>query len=220
MCSLVREYLRSIGVVGEFANNGDDCLIFLEKSDLYKIKGLSEWFLRYGFEMEVEEPVFEFEECVFCQTQPVLVDAAEDKWVMVRQPTVAMAKDALSLSVSTELGFRQWCYQVGVGGNALYGDMPIFCELYKAYQREGVASNVAHSAIISDSGFMRMAKIPRIRGEYAGSISDDTRVSFFKAFGYPPSMQIAMEREIRMLSFKGVRDLSENISLSSGLTTI
>lgn len=220
MCSLVREYLRSIGVVGEFANNGDDCLIFLEKSDLYKIKGLSEWFLRYGFEMEVEEPVFEFEECVFCQTQPVLVDAAEDKWVMVRQPTVAMAKDALSLSVSTELGFRQWCYQVGVGGNALYGDMPIFCELYKAYQREGVASNVAHSAIISDSGFMRMAKIPRIRGEYAGSISDDTRVSFFKAFGYPPSMQIAMEREIKMLSFKGVRDLGENIALSSGLTTI
>jgi len=220
MCTLVREYLRERGVTAEFANNGDDCLIFMEKSDLYKIADLPKWFLEYGFEMEVEAPVYEFEECVFCQMQPVLVDAAADVWIMCRQASVAMAKDALSLSVSTELGYRQWSYQVGVGGNALYGDMPIFCELYKAYKRNGVDSNVVHSAILADSGFLRMAKEPRVRGEYAGTISDDTRVSFYKAFGYPPSMQIAMEREISTMNYSGVHDHCNNISIGCGLTTI
>jgi len=220
MCTLVREYLRSIGVRAELANNGDDCLIFMEKSDLYKLEGLSEWFLRYGFEMEVEEPVFEFEECVFCQMQPVLVEAATDTWVMVRQPSTAFAKDALSLSVSTELGYRQWSYQVGVGGHALYGDMPIFCELYKVYKEQGVPSNANNSAILADSGFLRLSKVPRVRGDYVGQISDDTRVSFFKAFGYPPSMQIAMEHEIRGMSYQHVHNLTANIALSCGLTTI
>jgi hypothetical protein len=220
MCTLVREYLRSIGVQAELANNGDDCLIFMEKSDLYKLEGLSEWFLRYGFEMEVEEPVFEFEECVFCQMQPVLVNAAKDTWVMCRQPSAAFAKDALSLSVSTELGFRQWSYQVGVGGHALYGDMPIYCELYKVYKDQGVDSNANNSAILADSGFLRLSKTPRVRGDYVGQISDDTRVSFFKAFGYPPSMQIAMEHEIKGMSYNNVHNLTENIALSCGLTTI
>jgi hypothetical protein len=143
-----------------------------------------------------------------------------DRWVMCRQPQVAFAKDSLSLSVSTELGYRQWSYQVGVGGLALYGDMPIFCELYKVYKREGVPSNLVKANIIADSGFIRLSRTPRVRGDYVGEISDDTRVSFFKAFGYPPSMQIAMENELKAMSYSGVRNLPVNIAVNCGLTTI
>jgi len=220
MVSLVKWYLMSIGVPAELGNNGDDCLVFMDNCNLYKLAGISEWFLRFGFEMEVEKPVYEFEECVFCQMQPVLVDAVEDRWVMCRQPQVAFAKDSLSLSVSTELGYRQWSYQVGVGGLALYGDMPIFCELYKVYKREGVPSNLMKANIVADSGFIRLSRTPRVRGDHVREISDDTRVSFFKAFGYPPSMQIAMENEIKARSYSGVRNLPVNIAISSGLTTI
>lgn len=231
MCTLVREYVRSIGLDCELVNNGDDCVLFLEKSDLHKIcskqdgvwgsQHLEEWFLKYGFEMEVEEPVFEFEEVVFCQSQPILLDKAEDKWVMCRQPTAAWGKDALSLTESTALGFRQWSYQVGVGGAALFGDLPIFGALYEFYKRNGVDSNVKNSLIVSDSGFMRMSSKPRIRGDYRGEISDDTRVSFYKAFGYIPSMQIAMEKELSKMFYTD--DLSHhpvNIAVGCGLTTI
>jgi hypothetical protein len=220
MCTLVREYLRGKGIVAEFINNGDDCLVIMEKSDLYKIDDLASWFLDFGFEMEVEEPVYVFEKCVFCQTQPVLVDKANDIYVMVRQPEAAFGKDALSLCVSTELGYRQWSYQVGVGGSALYGDMPVFCELYKAYKRNGVESRVKNSLLVSDSGFMRMSSKPRIRGEFRGTISDDTRVSFFKAFGYLPSVQIAMEKEISASNYSGLTDHVVNISKAVGLYTV
>lgn len=231
MCTLIREYVKELGIHAELANNGDDCLLFIEKSDLYKITtlvgekweapALEQWFLRYGFEMEVEPPVFEFEECVFCQSQPILVDAALDRWVMCRQPTSAWGKDALSLTEATELGFRQWSYQVGVGGWALFGDMPIFGALYQCYKRNGVDSKVKNSLIVSDSGFMRMCdKGPRVRGDHHVRISDDTRLSFFKAFGYPPSVQIAMEAELAVASYCGINDYPENIAVGWGLTTI
>jgi len=220
MCTLAREYLREKGVQTEFVNNGDDCIVFMEKSDLHKISDLPQWFLRYGFEMEVEDPVYVFEECVFCQAQPVLLDAMTDTYVMCRQPKVAFGKDAISLAVDTEIGFRQWSYQVGVGGSALFGDLPIFCELYKAHKRNGIDSNVKSSLIISDSGFMRMSAQPRIRGDFRGQISDDTRVSFFKAFGYPPSVQMEMEQELASNNYAGLTDHVANISVGCGLFTI
>jgi len=218
MCSLVREYVRSLNIHAEFINNGDDCVLFIEKRDLPKLNNLAEWFLDYGFEMEVEPPVYEIEHIVFCQAQPVLVDRAMDKYVMVRQPEAALGKDAMCLSATDERKFRQWSYQVGVGGLALYGDMPIYKELYLAYKRNGIDSNVHNSLLVSDSGFMRMAR-QIVRGNEHSVISDDTRVSFFKAFGILPSIQVDTENRLRMMEYNGLHHHSHNISLNVGLYT-
>jgi hypothetical protein len=50
------------------ANNGDDCVIIIEKRHLKKLDDLPSWFLTMGFRMEVEKPVYEFEQIEFCQT--------------------------------------------------------------------------------------------------------------------------------------------------------
>lgn len=220
MSELILEYVRSLGIKAQFANNGDDCVLIIERRDLPKVSNLGSWFLRYGFEMKLESTARTFEEIEFCQMQPVLVDAASDTWVMVRQPGSAFGKDAMALAVDTERGFRQWSYQVGVGGHALYGDMPIYCELYAAYRRNGIDSNVSANLLVSDSGFMRLAKVPRVRGDHCKPISDDTRVSFYKAFGYPPSVQIAMEEELRKMDYCGIHPLDINIAPGWGLTTL
>jgi hypothetical protein len=126
----------------------------------------------------------------------------------------------MSLAVNTELGFRQWSYQVGVGGHALYGDMPIYCELYEAYRRNGIPSNISSSYVVSDSGFIRLTKVPRIRGNTPVPVTDDVRLSFYSAFGYPPSVQIAMERELRAMDYAGLVRLGNNISVGWGLSTL
>lgn len=217
MCTLVREYIRELGIKAEFVNNGDDCVLIISRKDKEKLGNLNAWFLKYGFEMEVEKAVDVFEEIVFCQTQPVWSGTA---WVMVRQPSVAFGKDAMALGESTTRGFQQWSEQVGVGGHALYGDIPIFGAYYDAYRRDGIASNLASKYLISDSGFMRMAKIPRVRGEGVCVPTVATRVSFYRAFGYPPSMQIAMERELKGYRVAAVQYSHINPSVACGLTTI
>lgn len=218
MCSLIREYVRELGIKCDLVNNGDDCVLFLDRRNLSKLSGLSEWFLKYGFEMEVEAPVYEFEEVVFCQAQPVLVSTAEDKWVMVRQPATALGKDSTCLAADSELAFRQWSYQVGTGGLALYGDMPIYKELYLAYRRNGVASNVGRSLLVSDSGFMRATK-QIVRGNEHSVVSDDTRVSFYKAFGIIPSIQVEMEQELRRMDYAGLKHYPVNLATSCGMFT-
>lgn len=195
MCTLVREYLRELGVVGQFANNGDDCVLFVERGDLPKFDGLHTWFLKYGFEMKIDNITDVFEQVEFCQTQPVNV---RGQWVMVRQPEVALSKDGVCLGGRTELDFKQWCYQVGVGGSALYGDLPVYCELYQMYKRIGVPSKIGDSLLVSDSGFHRMSKHPRVRGVMrSDDIDSNTRLSFFKAFGLPPSGQVRIEQYLR-----------------------
>jgi hypothetical protein len=220
MCELVLEYVRSVGINAQFANNGDDCVLIIERADLAKVANLDTWFLTYGFEMKLESTATTFEHIEFCQMQPVMTCASTDSWVMVRQPVSAFGKDAMSLAVNTELGFRQWSYQVGVGGHALYGDMPIYCELYEAYRRNGIPSNVSSSYVVSDSGFIRLTKVPRIRGNTPVPVTDDVRLSFYSAFGYPPSVQIAMERELRAMDYAGLVRLGNNISVGWGLSTL
>lgn len=218
MCSLIREYIDELGIKCDLVNNGDDCVLFLDRRNLSKLSGLSVWFLKYGFEMEVEDPVYEFEEVVFCQAQPVLACALSDKWVMVRQPTAAMGKDAMCLSADSEHAFRQWSYQVGTGGLALYGDMPIYKELYLAYRRNGIDSNVGRSLLVSDSGFMRATR-QMVRGNELSVISDDTRVSFYKAFGIVPSIQVEMEAELRCMDYVGIKHYPVNIAAACGRFT-
>lgn len=209
MSCLVKCFCDERKINAQFVNNGDDCVLFINREDMVKLGGLNEWFLDFGFEMKQEDPVYEFEQVVFCQTQPVFVDG---KPVMVRQLETALSKDAMALGVETELGFKQWCHAVGTGGLALYGDMPIFGELYSMYQREGVVSDIDKSLVVSDSGFMRMSKVRR--AEYK-PVSDATRVSFFRAFGVLPSTQIVIEEKLRKTHLGGIEyDVGVNSQLS------
>jgi len=214
MCTLMREYVREKGITAQFVNNGDDCVFMIEKTQYHLLDDLKEWFLEAGFSMTVDAETEVFEEIEFCQTQPVKTPSG---WVMVRQPETALAKDALCLGASTELAFRQWCYQVGVGGYALYGDMPIFSALYKFYQRVGVKSHVGSSFLLSDSWFMRLTKTPRIRDGDSVSVSDCTRLSFYKAFGVPPSSQVRIEQYLEAGTLDGIRNMNCNVSPAVGV---
>ena len=139
---------------------------------------------------------------------------------MVRQPSSAFAKDSIALGERTRTDYCRWAYQVGVGGHALCGDMPIFSAYYEAYRRNGLDSNLGNKYCISDSGFLRLSKIPRIRSGETVEITQACRVSFYLAFGYPPSMQIAMEKELGTFVVGGERTSVINPAVAMGLTTI
>lgn len=218
MCSMVREYLRELGVRGHLANNGDDCVVFMEESDLPKLSGLKDWFIRYGFEMKIDNITDVFEKVEFCQMQPVSVDG---KWVMVRQPSAALGKDAVFLGGRNDKEFSQWSHQVGIGGSALYGDLPVYNALYKMYEENGVASKLGDSLLVSDSGFLRLSKTPRVRGCLAsGDISGHTRVSFFKAFDITPSEQIRVENRLRGFVYHGWGHCDVNPTPATGIALV
>lgn len=66
MVGLVYSYMTSLGIKWRLANNGDDCVLMVERRDLNKLQGLCKWFSEMGFTMESEGSVDVFEQIVFC----------------------------------------------------------------------------------------------------------------------------------------------------------
>lgn len=198
MCTLVHRMSVEFGISCDLVNNGDDCVIILERTDLWKLMedgkirdDIEAWFLDAGFEMEFEPPVDVFEQIVFCQMQPVWNGT---KWVMVRQPEVALCKDSICLGCSTMHEYGQWARSIGVGGLALYGDMPVYRAFYSCFNRLGEGYKPSRSLLTRDSGFYKLC----VRGRnHTGVVTPEARVSFYRAFGITPALQEVLEEKFQ-----------------------
>lgn len=196
MCTLVHRMSVEFGIKCDLINNGDDCVIILERADLWKLyddgkirSDIEEWYLDAGFEMEFEPPEDVFEKIVFCQMQPVWNG---EVWIMVRQPEAALCKDTICLGCDSMHEYGQWARSIGVGGLALYGDMPVYRSFYAAFNRLGEGYKPSRSLLTRDSGFYKLC----VRGRnHRGVVSSEARVSFYRAFGITPALQIVLEQK-------------------------
>lgn len=186
MCGLVWAYAKECGVRLELANNGDDCVVFMERSDEGKFRaGLVEFFSSRGFVMEVEPTCHEFEEVEFCQTQPVKVCGG---WRMIRNPRTCLRKDVMCLRpVQNDLCFKKWLYAVGEGGVDLNNGVPVLSVFYETLRRHGVKSDKFQD-LESVHRFARSSSATK------GEVTDEARASFYVAFGLTPPMQRVIER--------------------------
>ncbi len=194
MCSMIKAYFLHKGVNAQLANNGDDCVVFLEKRDLpHFMEGLTAWFLRLGFNMTVEAPVTSFCQLEFCQTKPIF-DGVE--WIMCRNPHTAIAKDSVMLkSWDTPSIFRGWLDAVGTGGLSLTSRLPVFQAFYSSYVRAGKRRAIPKELLPWSFTNMcdGMNRTP-------GIVLPEARLSFWEAFDITPDEQIELEKYYDELS--------------------
>lgn len=182
MCSLVYAFCKQRKVRARLANNGDDCVLFLERSDLQKLDGLNDWFLEMGFNMKREDPVYVFEHVVFCQTQPVW---ASTEWRMTRQFPNCLRKDTMMLDVTPDQA-RERIAAIGHCGMAVAAGVPCLQSIYTRMASVGLAT-------VDESvgyGFRMMSKG---LSKDPVTITDEARLSFWLAFGVTPTAQEAFE---------------------------
>lgn len=220
MSMIVIGYCETLGIKWRLANNGDDCVVFVERRDLPRLNGISKWFLDFGFTLTIEEPVFCLEQVVFCQAQPVLTSTG---WRMTRDPRTAMSKDCVSLlGWDNEAQFSHWAYAIGTCGLALTLGVPVWEQWYRRLLRLG-AENGGALDRVCDSGMGYMS-----RGVIGGKVDSQCRVSFYKAFGITPDLQEALELEYTFpvhiaptcpMNFSQVRTLDSQNPLSAWLAS-
>jgi len=191
MCAMIYVRSKNVNVKIRLLNNGDDCVIIMEQSDLSAfVQGLIEEFHTYGFHIVVEEPVYDFEKISFCQMQPVFDGS---KHVMCRDPGLAFAKDAFCVrSVTTIKEMREWIGSVGKGGLSIAAKLPMFQEFYSMFVRNSYGECRKD---ISDIGGLYYWNNNMDRK--VSRITPEARSSFYFAFGVSPSMQIEFERYMR-----------------------
>jgi len=192
MVLVLKTYFDIVGVDCELVNNGDDSVIICERSAYDKFRGLPKFMLSCGFNMKIGNPVDVLEHVEFCQTRPVYTSTG---WVMCRDPRVVVRKDSICrLPMTTNEMIRAWSRDVGKCGLSNYGDMPVLSAYYSTMVRVGnVKRVVKHHAMET----FRYFGATRQSGT---KVSEETRYSFYKAFGIMPDVQIAFEQQCSTVS--------------------
>jgi hypothetical protein len=202
VCGLMWEYFQEVGLEASLANMGDDCVIFLEKSQLELLrKTLHGWWLRRGYNAVTEHPCFELEKIEFCQSNPVEVNG---EYVMVRNPVKALSKDCITLSSSETVQQVASSYMaISTCGRIINSGVPISFALHSAIYR---ASKRYTRDVDINPDFMfrqiEFGNFERMRGltYKRKDIRDSTRLSYYRAFGIAPDTQILIEEYYNSLA--------------------
>jgi hypothetical protein len=201
MCAMIWTYLNHYGIDAKLANNGDDCVLFLERGDLPRLVTLPAFFLRLGFNMTVEPPSHRLEDVEFCQCR--VVEHQPGKFRAVRNPKNSIPKD---LMTTKKLNVKEILYQrgaVAAGGLALAGDLPVLGAFYRWMDsgQRGARMDIGY-------GFRQL--VGTLQVKYAEP-SDTARASFALAFNVSPCEQLEIEAWFRRNPFDaGVADWSES----------
>lgn len=189
MCSLIYSYCESRHIPIEMidlVDNGDDATIICDEKYVNAFNGLDAFCAELGFVLTREPVVDTLEHISFCQMQPVCV--GDDEWTMVRSWPSAINKDLHTTHhVNTELLHKSYLAGLGVCGLAMGAGVPVFQAFYGLLGRMGTPMSP------EDMGEVGMRQWIHGLEARVLPITDDARVSFWKAFGVLPEHQIAME---------------------------
>lgn len=197
MCGLGKVYCEESGVrSADLINNGDDCAFIMERAELHLfLEGLDAWFRRRGFVMVAENPVYELEDIEFCQGHPVMMD--HDTCLMVRNIKTALQKDTMCLMpVNKPMDYYHWVRAIGDAGCAMAGDVPVIGAFYKYFASAQPTGRCKHVERKQSTGLFYHSKGMHRNGLRT---SDIARVSFWRAFGILPHVQVELEKCIVQL---------------------
>lgn len=191
MCGLVFAYSRSRGVPVKLMNNGDDCVVMMERSHQTAfMEGLDDWFLEMGFRMTIEKPVYQLAEIEFCQMRAI--EYGSGQIIMVRNIPVALRKDSLiTVDVSKPKLLQAWMTAVGRGGLSMTGGIPIMQNFYRRliHLGGGVTNNVSKQLNRNSGMHMLGQGMDRAFSEPTA----EARLNVFIAWGITPDEQVALE---------------------------
>lgn len=164
---------------------GDDFGVFLPRDEISQIDDLLGLFLGYGFEVEAEPPSYEFEQVEFCQMRPIHCG----EWMCVRGPA-CLEKDLIRINDNAALSPQNWAYAVGECGYTWCKSVPVYHAFYTWLKHNGTKTDKPYS--LQEGGLSywskRLPPLPKL------AITEETRLSFERAFGIAPTLQIEMEQ--------------------------
>lgn len=207
MCYMIYEYM-DILEIADYAvgNNGDDAFIIVERYNVKKVvDNLYDQFKKFGYIMEIGELAYDMEEIDFCQTRPVFDGSS---WRMVRDPRNSCTKDTISIHPFNSV--KDYCAytdSIGTGGLSATGGIPMLQEYYTAMIRLSQSNlpkgydlskrRIEQTQLINGFYYMR-----RGMNKKYSLVTDQARISFWKAFGVKPDVQLELEAEYRAINQK------------------
>ncbi len=192
-CAIVHNFITEYGIKARLLNNGDDCVLIVEDecAGLVRANMVRHW-RQFGFQCELECDANIIEQVEFCQMRPV---KTPEGYIMVRNPLTSLSKDAYSIGPWNNIEHaRKWARAVGECGMALTGGIPICQAYYQCLINN--TQGVDYKKIMNDLSFAQGLRILAKDGNRRyKEIAQETRYSFYLAFGILPDWQVAIEED-------------------------
>lgn len=181
----------------DYLLDGDDSVIIIEASDLWKYNhGL--W-MTLGFDTK-KVVVTELEDVEFCQCKLVNVNGV---YRFIRNPRRVISHSMVCLKRYRGPRFNNWRSAVGMCELALNQGVPVLQDFAHSL------ASVPATPKFEDDMIRRMGDLTPTKT--VSPITKTTRLSFFKAFGITPWMQVRMEQEF-VTAFRRKTSTSEKLA--------
>jgi len=193
MTGMIWHLLRTLGVRGKLANDGDDCVLIVERSDVEQVvASIPSFCHERGFSMKVEAPVDVFEEIEFCQCHPVWNG---QQWTMCRNVTKVLYCDGAHVG-RTEQEISIIREATATSGQVWSKGIPILPRFYEFLGKSGVRRLTDKDKKLREFLMRNSGTYWHSKGCDSGTyeITDEARLSFYRAFGVSPSEQVAIEK--------------------------
>lgn len=222
MCS---DYLEQLNVKYDLLDDGDDCLVIVERKDAKKVEdGAIAQFLDYGMSVKVENVADRLEDVEWCQSR--LVETEIGEWTFARNWTKVLSIDLAGVKyLSSEKAQRRLAKTIGIGELSGFAGLPILQEYALALIRNGGNAKPFDIDMTDDYYYrfrneqaFRQGRDRLIWGTVEPrDVSDLARASFSKAYGVSPSRQKEIEVALRNWKVKfGVGEMIRPYQRSSG----
>lgn len=209
MCAMMWSYFDECEISASLVNNGDDCVIICERDQIERIENtLFDYFMRKGYNMTMEEPVFNMENIEFCRSQPVAVG---NSYHMVRGIS-SLSRDAFTLlDVDNEFALNEMLCAVGYCGMVINNQIPVHSFLHERMYELGGASTT-RDRLEKYNDFNLLERMGG-RSSVCGEISNLTRISYFKAFGIEPHRQLLLESFYKQATVEASTEVVKELPL-------
>jgi len=184
--------LRGVEVV--IYDDGDDCLLFMEKKELSKAtKTIVEDFAEYGHELKIERTVSRLEDLEFCQQR------------LIRTNPPRMIADIHKLMSNAFVTITRY------DGPARAGHLKTLAQALLArapgvpvaqVYAQAVLRDFAAAKFVRDEALEREMLIKGVKVVGPATITSEARASFSELFGVPEHVQALWEQQIWATEFK------------------
>lgn len=198
-------FRRKLGIKMRMVDAGDDMTLIFEKDDLPLVMSqLAQFYAQFGLTLEIGIPNFVLEGIEFCQSHPVKIGS---RYQMVRNARTAGVKDYVCVDrLDRVQDICAWWESVGKCGLASQGGSPVATARYNQMVRS--SSRLLESLNLKPRAVKRYRAAVRRHDEASGGfnqfgkgmtngsiVSDESRFSYYLAFGMTPQVQRALEEE-------------------------
>lgn len=163
--------------------NGDDSIIVVDWDPSMSVPD----FTKYGMKTE-SEMVMDLESVEFCQSRPV--EIREGEWRMVRNPVRALSRGVTSVKRYHGIAWAKLVNAIGASEMACNDGVPVMQEFARYMLRSGGKLTKA----ILEGEISRRARLERTLSPTPKAIQPCARLSFAKAFGIEPVVQVQLEQ--------------------------